>query len=280
VRFVVLFLAVIACEHAGPKAPPPKPDPIKQAHDEFELLPPADAVGTSALYWRGDFSSDGAPNGGNFDEGDFIGRVRTLFGPRDGNTYVLRYKKTGAVITAYCNEDDGPSYGGTPDEAGRDARRAADPILHGSVPPPGTSYRVYVRHEHDALAGPKNAAAIARLDALVSMVPPTDYSETKYEDVEPSVWRVGAMGGHSFRSELSPSEGMAFLLARLKPDAFEPDIEVIDYYLEHQSELPDEDKPKALAALSHFAALSKQVTDADQREQLTEQVAYDTEQLR
>lgn len=260
VRVAVVLLTLAACEHAGPT---PTPDPIKLVHDEFELLPASAAAGTSPLCSR-IVAIDSNPLA-EYDEGDFVGRLRTLFGPRDGDTYPLRYKKTGVVITASSNADSGPYYGGTP-EAGFEARRAADPVLKADQPPPGVSNAVYKQHECGALAGPENAAAILRLDTLVSQVPPADFSETEYSDAD--VFRIGAKGGQSFHIPVPAAEGMAFVLARTRPDAYEPDVAVIEYYLAHASELPGHTKPKALAALAHVEALAKHIDDPEERDDL------------
>ena len=261
-KVVVVILALAACEHAGP-TPSPKPDPIKLVHDEFELLPASAAAGTSPLCSR-TFTPDDHPLA-VYDGADLVGRLRTLFGPRDGDTYPLRYKKTGVIITALSNEEIGPYYGATP-EPGEDARRAADPVLKTDQPPPGVSNAIYAQHECRAVVGPESAAAIARLDALVAQVPLADYSETQYSDA--NVWRIGAKGGESFRTEVPAAEGMAFVLARTRPDAYEPDVAVIEYYLAHAGELPGDTKPKVLAALAHVEALAKQIDDPEEREDL------------
>lgn len=274
VRVAVVLLTLAACEHAGP-TPSPKPDPIKLVRDEFELLPASAAAGTSPLCSR-IVAIDGNPVA-EYDEGDFVGRLRTLFGPRDGDTYPLRYKKSGVIITAFSNPDIGPYYGGTA-EAGFEARRAADPVVKADQPPPGVSNAVYVQHECVALAGPKNAAAIARLDALISQVPPSDFSETEYSDAE--VFRIGAKGAQSFHITVPAAEGMAFVLARTRPDAYEPDVAVIEYYLAHAGELPADTKPKALAALAHVEALAKQIEDPEEREDVLDELTDFRDALR
>jgi hypothetical protein len=266
VRVAVVLLTLAACEHAGP-TPKRKPDPIKLVHDEFELLPASAAAGTSPLCSR-TFTPDDKPLV-IYDGADLVGRLRTLFGPRDGDTYPLRYKKTGVIITALSNEVIGPYYGATP-EPGEDARHAADPVLKTDHPPPGVSDAVYHRHACAAAVGPKNAAAIARFDALVAQVPLADYSETQYSDG--NLWRIGAKGGESFRTAVPAAEGMAFVLARTRPDAYEPDVAVIEYYLTHAGQLPGDAKPKALAALAHVEALAKQIDDPEERDDVLDDV--------
>jgi hypothetical protein len=260
VKAALLLLALTACEHAetaDKKQPPapPKPDPVQQARAEFELLPADSAAGTSKLYSRGVFMPD-AGLADEMDEGDFIGRLRTLFGPRDGDDYVLRHKKTGLIITAYCG-DSGPSYGGTPDEVGRDARMKADPMLKGELPPMTDvkQYRIYERHLDDAIAGPERGAVIARLDALVSLVPPADWSTVKYYEDGPTVYRVGAKGGHSFEEDLPPAESLDFLLHAAETDDRDglADEAVLAYYAEHKDELSGE-KPRVVASYRRFLA--------------------------
>lgn len=115
--FVVALcgLALGACGRRSPTdrvtaAPDPvQPDPVKQAREDFELVAAASAGGTSRLYSRGDFLPTGDARA--FDEGDFIGRLRTLFGPAPGDLYVLRDRKTALVVTAYSAKG-GPVYGG------------------------------------------------------------------------------------------------------------------------------------------------------------------------
>lgn len=304
-RAAFLLLALAACEHAtaDQKKPPepPKPDPVEQARAEFDLLAPDYAVGTSKLYSRGSFLPDSADMAAGFDEGDFTGRLRTLFGPRADDDYVLRHKKTGFIITAYSG-DSGPSYGGGPRYVGalppagdttamaastaeladREARMKADPMLRGGIPSVNDvkQYRLYQRHLDDAIAGPERGAVIARLDALVSLVPPADFSELRYYEDDPTVYRIGAKGGHSFNDEVPATEGMAFLVARTKTaDGFEGDVNLISYYLEHKGELAAH-KPEALAALTHLSEIAKHETDAEMRDLLNEQLRDYKKQLR
>jgi hypothetical protein len=262
-----------ACDHAEPsakKAPPPapKPDPVQEARDQFELVSEDLAAGTSKLYSRGDFLPESAGINDDLDEGDFIGRLRTLFGPRQGDDYVLRDKKTGVIITAYSG-NSGPSYGGTPEDAGREARRAADPLLKGEMPSPEHlhQYRRFVRHLDDALAGPAAAAVVGKLDALVSAVPPADFSETKYYDEEPTVYRFGAKGGHSFAVDLPPEEALAFLLH--SAESGNGDDAVLEYYAAHKDALADQ-KPKVVAAYQRFVAAARKA-DPDMRDALLDE---------
>ena len=112
-KLAFAFVALCACERAEPTpAPEPNPDPVQQARAEFELVPGDLAGGTHKLYSRGDFAP-GLSIEQQFDEGDFIGRLRTLFGAREGDDYVFRHKQTGYIVTAYSG-DSGPSYGGGP----------------------------------------------------------------------------------------------------------------------------------------------------------------------
>ena len=267
-----MLLALAACEHAEPTAkkappPPPKPDPVQQARAEFELVSEDQAAGTSKLYSRGDFLPDSASLVDGIDEGDFIGRLRTLFGPVKDDDYVLRDKHTGLIVTAYSGSS-GPSYGGVSDQAGREARRAADPILEGKLPNPGDAreYRLYMRHLDDAIAGPAAAALVARLDAFVSAVPPADFQETKYYDEEPSVYTFGAKDGQSFEEDLPPEQALAFLLQSGADEA------VLMYYAEHKDELTDQ-KPRVVAVYRRFVAAAKKA-DPEMRDALLDEARH------
>lgn len=281
---LLALLALAACEHAEPttkKVPPPplKPDPVQQARAEFELVSEAEAAGTSKLYSRGSFLPASAAMVDGFNEGDFIGRLRTLFGPRDGDEYVFRDKQTGLIVTAYSGAS-GPSYGGAEnDAAGREARIKADPLLEGTPPPPTdiAQYRLYQRHLDDAVAGPAYAAVIARLDALVSAVPPADWSAVKYFEDGQSAYRVGAKDGEAFEEDLPAADTLAWLEAQ--PKSAEYDGAIISNYLEHIDELAAH-KPEAMAALAHLAALAKAETDPEMRELLRDQVKELGAQLR
>jgi hypothetical protein len=79
--------------------------------DDFERLPPDAGRGTTKLFARSDLW--GAPDPERaFSEGDFIGRLITLFGKPDADGgFVLRHKQSGLVITAY-SAANGPTYGG------------------------------------------------------------------------------------------------------------------------------------------------------------------------
>lgn len=282
-KAVLLLVLLAACEHAEPTTkkapPPPKPDPVQQARAEFELMPEDQAAGTSKLYSRGSFLPASAPMVDGFNEGDFIGRLRALFGPREGDEYVLRDKKTGLIVTAYCGAS-GPSYGGGEhDSAGSEARVKADPLLEGPMPPATdmAQYRLYQRHLDDAIAGPAYAAVIARLDAFVSAVPPADWSAVKYYEDGPSVYHVGAKGGEAFEDDLPAADALAWLVAQ--PKSAEYDGAIIGYYLEHTDELGAH-KPEAMAALAHLSALAKAETDPDLRDALRDEVEELGAQLR
>jgi hypothetical protein len=101
VKLAALLVLVCACERAD-KAPPPKPpvptpDPVKQAREEFELIP-GDYARTHVSWHRDYFVS--VDNQQKLGGGDFIGRLRMLFGPTADNEYTLRHKPTGYVIAA------------------------------------------------------------------------------------------------------------------------------------------------------------------------------------
>jgi hypothetical protein len=281
---LVALMLPAACERAdGPAPPPPPPvplkhDPIEQARSEFEVLPAEYASGAWIQYARGEFVQDTSPEA-QFDEGDFIGRLRTLFGTSEDNEYVLRHRATGFIITAYSGKS-GPSftcgarYQGTLPPGERDAwiharpqhddpaiaaRKAADPVLASEGQPTDLDeLQTKARHLADAEAGPELAMIVVHLNALLDAVPPADWERTFFYDEGPSVERVGAKGGHSFSLEVPPAEAFTFVLAaaesqdRNERDALggipvDADAAVVMYYLEHQDDLRDQ-RPRALAA--------------------------------
>ena len=252
VKAALLLAAVAACRRArarrllGPEActtPPPPPTPAQQARAEFEAIPADYAAGTSKLYSRGDFMAQ--PFGEQaLDEGDFIGRLRTLFGPQAGNEYVLRDKKTGYVITGVQRAERAvvrrwaALLGALPDKApgallrgamdrAQDhqrevaARIKADPLLAKGPPQthPGEdpqaelrAQAAYTRRFEDAAAGPELAAAVARLNHLLDAVAPADWEKTEFDDEEPGVYHIGVEHGHSFDDELPAHAALAWLL--------------------------------------------------------------------
>ena len=222
-----------------------------EAEQEFERLPPSYAIGTSKLYARGDFLPLDDPLA--FDEGDFIGRLRALFGPAERDEYVLRHRASGYVITVYSAQS-GPSYGGGPrypgplpddDEATLFARGlhdrydpseriAADPELAAGVPSsrpehrkrwrdPETQQEIreldhrWHRRFADASAPPGFAEVVARLDALLNSVTPLDWEEVRYYSDGPSVYRVGVRNGQSFGRDLPVGESLDILAATTPP---------------------------------------------------------------
>jgi hypothetical protein len=280
-----------------------KPDPIKQARDEFELIPSDYAVGTHKLYSRGDFMPRDTDIEQQFDEGDFIGRLRTLFGAREGDEYVFRHKATGFIITAYSG-NSGPSFGGGPrypgalpspdpkalmqaafdhaDDPAVAARKAADPILAKGTEAPADygEMQLHMRRLADAEAGPELKAAIVRLNALLDAVPPADWEKTMFYDEAPGVYRVGAKGGHSFNEELPPADAFAFLAKdaesrdpkerdELGGIPFDADSAVLSFYTEHEDDLRDQ-RPRALAAYKRLIAEAKSYT-GDLHETLLEE---------
>ena len=266
----LLLLALLACERADkappPKPPPPapKPDPVQQAREEFELVSPDLAAGTSKIYSRGDFLPN-ASVAQQFDEGDFVGRLITLVGARGDHRWVLRDKQTGQIITAYGGYS-GPAYGGVLhlDDPAVAARTAADPLLAqpagGDVGDMGTweSMRIHALHLEDAQAGPQLASVARRLDALVSQVAPADWENTRYYAEDPRVFHLGAKGGVSFNDELAPEAALAFLLdmaARTDPQNEFYEAALV-YYKAHHAELADQ-KPRLVTAYRRFVALAK-----------------------
>jgi hypothetical protein len=260
----------------------------------FEPLPRDFVAGTCKLYSRADFLPFRDPRANC--EGDFIGRFRALFGPSEGDEYVLWHRASGFVITAYCGQS-GPAYGGAPrydsgrpveprsestllaewnvtSEAGS-ARAAADPVLakgppEGWPPSPGEGataiweqMRLYTRHLHDVEAPPGFAAVVAELDALLEAVEPVDWEAIRcFDDF---VCRAGASGGRGFSEELPFEEGVPYMLDEAERATGElawlPQARAIKYFLDgcderHDGEL-DEDE------------LSLDGSDEDQRDTLS-----------
>jgi hypothetical protein len=180
-------------------------------------------------------------------EGDFIGRLRALFGPVEDDHYVLRHRATGFIITAYSAQS-GPSYGGGPryqgkplegsaaldhlfDGEARAARIEADPVLAMGRPSERSKIdresltgeqlqeilradHVWMKRMYDVAAPPGFDKVVARLEELVSSVLPADWEETRIWAEEPSVYRVGARNGKAFSDTLGVTEGLDELLVR------------------------------------------------------------------
>jgi hypothetical protein len=78
---------------------------------DFERLPPDAGRGTSKLFARSDLWAAPDPERA-YSEGDFVGRLITLFGKPDADGgFVLRHAPSGLVVTAY-SAANGPTYGG------------------------------------------------------------------------------------------------------------------------------------------------------------------------
>jgi hypothetical protein len=250
-RSVIVLLVLVAC---GNKESPDRPAPASlsatdartAARAEFEMIARDYAIGTSKLYSRGDFfvREDVQKS---IDEGDFIGRLRALFGAVPGDEYVLRHRATGLIVTAYAMQS-GPSYGGGPryegalpspgrgfadDSAAVAARVAADPVLAKGRPvdwsrvdlqalSPGElqalreKERAWMKRMLDARAPVGFPAVVTRLDALISAVPPVDWEVVRYWSDEPEVSKVGAKGGVSFARALPVAEGLEALLGEVE----------------------------------------------------------------
>jgi hypothetical protein len=239
---------VVACTGAaGADGAAGKQRIVEEARHEFELLSDGYAAGTSKLYSRGDFLPLDDPRA--ISEGDFIGRLRALFGGVDHDQYVLRHRKSGFVITAYAAQS-GPSYGGGPcyldqlpkpgemplhaqlfaQSQARQERIKADPILARGRPDWSTIDRrtssseqirvlrqrehEYVKRFNDVAAPVGFAAVAARLDELVAAVAPVDWEATRYWGEDPSVYRVGVRNGRALDEQLSPGDGLEWLLSQ------------------------------------------------------------------
>ncbi|HEY0254861.1 MAG TPA: hypothetical protein VGC41_25220 [Kofleriaceae bacterium] len=298
---LVGLLVLSACERqvAPPDRDPPprKPDPIAQARAEFETIAPE--YGSSKIYSRADFIDDAERAG---DEGDFVGRLRTLFGAQPGDRYVLRHKATGFVITASFG-GAGPSFGGgmkidnppgieanlarlrANDEAAQ-LRIAADPVLANNpllhASPNATDaerdlamkqYAIYQRHLHDALAPAGFPPIAAELDRLIEAVPPADWSKIDYYDEADVVARIGVAHGRSFSEVLAPEPALTFLLdqgdTRPADDRDEVgngpwDLATMYYWEEHEVPVL---RPRVEAALQRLALHARADHDAFMLEQ-------------
>jgi hypothetical protein len=229
VRIALVLLALAACEHTNkappPKPPPPKSDPVKQARDEFELISGSPVGAHLVVGLRGALvpTPDDAQT---YDGGDFIGRLRTLFGPREHDEYLLRHKSTGCVVIAEFGLDQYAQYA----IDGRGQVQKDDPKLRGVV---------------------------ERLETLVEAVPPADWEKTiVFVD---HAYRIGAKGGHSFKIEVSPSEAFEVLAKDAEspdPQAVRPDRHVVQYFLAHQDVLARQ-RGRVLAAYNRLVAAAK-----------------------
>lgn len=210
--------------------PPASPtEAVAAARAELELIGPEHAAGTSKLYARGDFLP--LDDRRAMSTGDFVGRLRALFGETRDDAYVLRHRATGLIVTAYAAQS-GPSYGGGDppgDPAARESRLAAFRALpepratlakpfEAMTPAEMLAYRqadhVYRRALMDARAHPAVARVIARLDALLSAVRPVDWKVTRYWGEDPTVYTEGVEDGEPFSEAMPPVDGLAYLLQR------------------------------------------------------------------
>ena len=160
-------------------------------------------------------------------QGDFVGRLITLFGPRGDHDYVLRDRATGVVIVAYAFSTPG--------------------------------YAVVL---HDKPVTPDVTAAIARLEALVASARPADWQTTVFRDR--AVYRIGVEKQRAFEHELPPDEALTFLLDRVKTaqraDAvFNAGSDAIEYFLAHARELSAQ-RPRVLEALDRMRASAQQLS--------------------
>jgi hypothetical protein len=264
---MLIAIAVCACSRdPGSRAPRGAEgtgaiDATALARAEFEVVSDELSNGTSKRYSRADFLPLDDARG--WSSGDFIGRLRALFGPVAGDSYCLRHRATGHIITAYSAQS-GPSYGGGSAAAGDDprARIAADPVLAAGRPIDAAKLAAVERSpddlralrakDHawqkrlaDALAPPGFPAVAARLDELVSAVRPADWEAIRYWGEDPTVYRVGASNGEAFEETFSVPDGLGYLLAQAERD--EPTIldtsghptgavdQLVDYWIYHHA---------------------------------------------
>lgn len=275
------------------------------ARAEFDLVTPDLFDPTVAMYPRSDFLPLGESDKLNFDEGDFLGRGRTLFGPpnvpaKDG--YVLRHKRTGMIVTLFVVGERG-WYGAVPRNQGLitderfaawNALLAADPILAKGPPtmsdfPDETSKafwdadRVYHRRLDDVSAGQAIAEAVARLDALMSAIKPAAWETTLYDRKGMDVVHVGARDGASFRESLADVPAIDWLLAHANTTTDRDQQEEYDSavlaLLRDSPELVGY-RERARPSLVRFEAAAAAETDVDLRERLQQEAREYREMLR
>jgi hypothetical protein len=254
-------------------------DPLRIAREEFEILhDSSESVGTQKLFARGEFLPLDDPRG--MSDGDFIGRLRALFGPTDNDEYVLRHRPTGQVVIAYSAQS-GPSYGGAPDLDRMEERIAADPIVRRGRPVDWSQYNIervpeplmlelrkqehaWQRHVEEVSAGPELTAAVTRLDALLASISPADWSVVRYWADDPTVYRVGAQNGVAFDETLRGRAGLDVLLAAAEDargnvhdtdGSSDPDERVISFWEYHAGDASlSEARPHVHAAWFRWAA--------------------------
>ena len=296
-RIALALVCLFACERVQPddrREPPApvKPDPIRDARAQFELLAGADAerAPDSVFYARGDLLGGWYdPRAG--DVGDFIGRLRALFGPVPGDDYVLRDRATRVVVVAHARNGEPMFVGGTwlgdaaelaRERAAGSAHMAADPVLQGPLPTDLSTpeQATWSLHMSDAYASPALQRAVRRLDALVEAVPPADWDRLEYSADQNTVDRVGARRGSSFDEELPPDQGMAYVLEVAErasgDDLVSAGAYALHYYFWHAADLAAY-TPRVRAQWERYAqalvATNDDADDADARAYRAAQIA-------
>ena len=290
-----LLAVAVGCGNPRSADPTGAPDPtaakpvlphgaaaVQIARAEFEVVADDLVVGTSKIYSRSDLLADGDERG--MDEGDFVGRLRTLFGVTPGDAYVLRHRKTGTPITAYSGAS-GPSYGGLGDGAAGVARVQADALVHRT---PAVLTPAEMRRMADVTAPPGFRDVAARLEALLDVVVPADWEATRYYEDAPSVYRVGVRHGKAFYEDVPPTEGIALMLRKVAAEApakpgDEADIfdsymsleEVVTYWLAlaEQGQRLDAVLPDVRAVWFRAAVTAQMPAKADDRNSLLDGMA-------
>ena len=275
-RVVLLAVVLCACKpgdsspHESERAPPVDSRALEQAHAELELVAPTDQHDACRQYDHSDFlANPTSPQA--YDIGDFFGRLQTLFGPTPNHVYTLRHKASGVVITispatglAYMAPRDS-------DDAARETRIAADPMVAGGPPSDLRSMDVYIQHAKRASAGPTLTTAVARLDGLIERVPPADWELTDYFHDLGGVFHVGAAHGKAFDDPLPAPASLTFLLDRAEhaPVGTEADLNAIEFYIEHTGELAMQ-RPRVVALYQRFASAAAQSGSRDGMQAMAE----------
>ena len=281
-------VAAVACEraqredHRTEQPPQPPPDPVRDARAEFELLGSAHCFASTVYYIRGFWLDD--PFGARAqDVGDFIGRLRALFGaPLDGSQLVLRHRATGLLVAASAAHG-APSYragilcGDTAaataeaiehERAANADRRARAPDI-GPGPPEsmdGTKAAAeWSLRAADASAPIGFPKVVRRLDELVEQVAPADWETIEFDAYADDVERIGARRGSSFVESLPPEPAMSFLLdgAERAADFEGAELEsVFAYYRAHATQVAAF-APRVFAIWDHYARWIAELGDAD-----------------
>jgi hypothetical protein len=193
--------------------------------DDFVRVGPEQGRGTTRLFARSELWDFPDPERAR-SEGDFLGRLVSLFGAPDGDGFVLRHEPTALIVTAYAIES-GPAYGGhhaeeradelvrVEDEWGANEVQLLATAETGEMPSLALlETRMKLRRRLLVLRAPRYAPVVEALETLIQAAPLTDYARID-DSGDAGPQRVGVEGGAPFRRRLEPSEALTHYLARL-----------------------------------------------------------------